>query len=209
MIKKTILFLTSMMLIAVAVQAQKRVNEKDLKRVASMMEGRFSSEAQSLTDPEILHISLRMVKIWSERTDGIWLYVEQALASAEDKPYRQRIYHVYLQDEYTIVSKVYELSNPQQFAGAWRNTSKINDLDISSLIDRQGCSIYLRKERRNKFSGSTPGKECLSVLRGASYATSEVVITPRRLISWDRGWNDRDEQVWGSVGSGYIFDKKR
>ncbi len=107
------------------------------------------------------------------------------------------------------MSKVYELPNPQLYAGAWRNPVEFNALEHSSLIDRQGCSIYLQKTGRNTFSGSTPGKECLSVLRGSSYATSEVVITPRRLVSWDRGWNDRDEQVWGSVGSGYIFDKKR
>jgi len=32
-----------------------------------------------------------MVQIWEERTDGYWLYVEQAIAGYQDKPYRQRI----------------------------------------------------------------------------------------------------------------------
>jgi hypothetical protein len=36
-----------------------------------------------------------------------------------------------------------------------------------------------------------------------------VTIWPDRLISWDRGWNDKGQQVWGAEKGGYIFVKQR
>jgi hypothetical protein len=46
-------------------------------------------------------------------------------------------------------------------------------------------------------------------LKGASYATSEVVIYSDKLISWDRGWNDEGKQVWGAQKGGYVFLKQK
>ena len=50
---------------------------------------------------------------------------------------------------------------------------------------------------------------CPSDRKGAAYATSEVTITENELISWDRGYNDKDEQVWGAEKGGYHFLKIR
>jgi hypothetical protein len=94
-----------------------------------------------------------------------------------------------------------------QYAGAWQDQSKLDRLTQDSLITRQGCGIYLHKVDKDTFSGSTPGKQCLSSLRGATYATSQVVIHPDSITSWDRGWDAQDKQVWGAVKSGYNFIK--
>jgi len=59
-----------------------------------------------------------------------------------------------------------------------------------------------------RFEGSTRGDGCASSLAGASYATSEVVVTPGRLLSWDRGWDASGEQAWGATGGGYEFVKR-
>jgi len=186
-----------------------KVGKKDVKRLAEMMAGEFSSEEQSRSDATFFHIKLRMKPIWTDKKDGRWLYVEQAAAETEDKPYRQRVYHVYRQDETTIVSKVYEIKDAANYIGGWKNEAKLTALNADSLIDRQGCSIYLRKNEDGTFSGSTPGKECLSSLRGASYATSEVTIFADKLVSWDRGWDSNGKQVWGAVKGGYIFKKSK
>jgi CpeT protein len=206
--RKIITALILLICVAAAGAAQtQKVGKKDLKKLAAQMAGEFSSEAQSKADSSIFHIKLRMKPIWSERKDGFWFYVEQAAAETEDKPYRQRIYHLYRQDERTIVSKVYEMPNPEKYIGGWRDVDKLKTLTKEALIDRQGCAIYLSKNADGSFSGSTPGKECLSSLRGASYATSEVTIYKDRIITWDRGWDKNDKQVWGAVKGGYIFDK--
>ncbi|MCK5454144.1 MAG: hypothetical protein KAJ16_07275 [Calditrichia bacterium] len=57
------------------------------------------------------------------------------------------------------------------------------------------------------MSGSTRGNDCQSSLRGTAYATSEVTIRKTELISWDRGFDSNDQQVWGAEKAGYIFKK--
>jgi len=185
------------------------INSKDLKNLSKIMFGSFSSLEQSKADSAVFNISLHMTPIWKNNKDGYWFYVEQAMASAPDKPYRQRVYHLFMQDVETIVSKVYEIQGTKDFVGAWSNETILSKLTKDILIDRQGCSIYLHKDTDGNFSGSTPFKECLSTLRGATYATSEVTIYKDKMISWDRGWDKDDKQVWGAVKGGYIFVKEK
>lgn len=182
---------------------------EDLKLLADWMTGSFSSYEQSIKDSNFYDIRLEMLRIWRERDDAYWLYIEQAVSTNLEKPYRQRIYRVSQIDESTFESKVFEIKEPLRFARGWEKSDKefLANLIPDSLIDRQGCAIILKKIDENKFSGSTIGKECLSNLRGAQYAVSEVTITPTQLISWDRGYNSDDEQVWGAIVGGYIFDK--
>lgn len=206
---KRIFFVTAALFISLALGAQEKLTDSDLTELKNRMQGTFTSEAQSLSDTDYFNIQLKMVPIWSHQKDGYWLYVEQAVASAVKRPYRQRIYHVYQQDERTLVSKVYELHAPMRFAGAWSNPALLKDITKDSLVDRQGCAIYLQKNKDGDFAGATPGKECLSSLRGAAYATSEVVIYANKLSSWDRGWDNNDKQVWGAEKGGYEFVKQK
>lgn len=206
--KKVIVFSASIIISLVAF-SQEKVTDKDLLELKNRMEGAFNSELQSKADSDYYNIHLHMAQIWKADKDGYWLYVEQAVAAALKKPYRQRIYHVYRQDDATLVSKVYEMNSPLRFAGAYANTDLLSSLTKDSLIDRQGCAIYLHKGKDGNFSGSTPGKDCLSSLRGATYATSEVVIYADKLVSWDRGWDKEDKQVWGAEKGGYQFIKQK
>jgi CpeT protein len=182
---------------------------KDIKKLASCMAGEFTSKAQAQQDTSYFEIILRMKPIWKNRTDGHWLYVEQSLASKQEKPYRQRVYHLYRGDDSTVVSKVYEIKNPLKYTRGWEDAKLLQGLTPDSLVDRQGCAISQHPRGKGVFSGATPGKECLSTLRGAAYATSEVTVSADRLISWDRGWNKEDQQVWGAEKGGYVFIKER
>ena len=171
------------------------------------MSGSFTSEQQSKNDSDFFDIHLQMKPIWEERKDGFWLYVEQAIVSALEKPYRQRIYHVNLLNDTTIISEVFEMKSPMRFAGAYKNVAVLNSLTLDSLEARAGCGILLHARSNATFVGSTKNQDCLSSLRGASYATSEVVIHKQLLVSWDRGWDATGKQVWGAVKSGYQFVK--
>lgn len=188
--------------------AQEPVSEQDLLNLKNRMTGYFNSGAQASRDSSYFKIDLHMVPVWTSRNDGYWLYVEQAMNAQPAKPYRQRIYHLYRQDATTLVSKVYEFPAPASYIGSWSDPSKFNSLTPDSLIDRQGCAIFLLKNKDGDFHGATDGKKCLSNLRGASYATSEVVIRFDRMVSWDRGWDAGDKQVWGAVKGGYEFIKQ-
>lgn len=179
---------------------------KDFEILPTWMQGSYNSEEQSRNDSDYYNISLEMKKIWTNNNDGYWLYVEQAVAETKDQPYRQRIYHLIFEDD-LIKSIIYSLPNEKKFIGGWKNTEIFNDLVPDSLQERKGCEVIIKRLDENTFIGSTVEKNCSSNLRGASYATTEVTILKNTLLSWDRGYNDKDEQVWGAVKGGYVFKK--
>lgn len=180
----------------------------DLDTLRRWMTGSFASTQQHLADPEHYHdIRLHMVPIWTERPAGPWLYVEQAAAHSVERPYRQRVYQLRANGDGTLASVVYELpGEPLRFAGAWQAPERLDALAPDDLLLREGCSITLRRAP-GMFVGATSGKGCSSSLAGAAYTTSEVEIWPDRLISWDRGFDENDEQVWGAAQGGYVFIK--
>jgi hypothetical protein len=189
--------------------SQRKLTQKDLISLRERMTGFFTSESQYLKDSaNYFNIHLRMVQIWNGKPGGYWLYVEQAAATSLDKPYRQRIYRLSLLNDTMIVSQVYEMQDPLRFAGAWKNTMILNELTVDSLSAREGCAILLKRNENGDYFGSTPGKECKSSLRGATYATSEAFIYRNKLVTWDRGWSADDKQVWGAVEGGYEFVRK-
>lgn len=188
--------------------------EDEVAVLGSWMAGSFSSEAQSVAQPDdYFDIRLFMVPIWTDRNDGPWLYVEQAAASSLERPYRQRVYHLSLaksdpsMPEPMLCSAVYELpGDALDFAGAWRTPERFDDLQPSELSEREGCSIFMSRSA-GAFAGHTIDAECKSSLRGAAYATSEVTVTPEVLTSWDRGYDADGEQVWGATAGPYVFVK--
>ncbi len=172
---------------------------------ARWLTGSFSSAAQAVRDTSYLDIRLEMAPVWTERDDGHWLYVEQAVATHPDRPYRQRVYHVVGEGDSLVRSDVYEIPGPARFAGDWREKEPLESLTPDSLELREGCSVYLRVTGAGHFVGGTAGTGCSSELRGAAYATSMIVLTPERLESWDRGFDQDGERVWGAETGPYVF----
>ena len=179
-----------------------------LARLERLMSGSFSSAKQAAEEEGYFDIRLHMTPVWLGRSDGPWLYVEQARGDSLDKPYRQRVYRLAARTAGALreyVSEVYELpGDPLVFAGAWRDPPKLDALNPSALVARSGCEVVLH-EKDGGFEGSTVGRNCPSSLRGASYATSEVRLTKEGLVSWDRGFDAEGKQVWGAEKGGYRF----
>lgn len=179
-----------------------------LEELLTFMTGSFSSADQAKTDPKnFFDIRLEVAQIWKERSDGVWLYVEQAAADSLAKPYRQRIYHLTRLPEGRFQSVIYSFQgDPQRFAGAWKDGAKLAGLKPEELDARKGCAVFLTHQA-GRYQGSTRERECESVLRGAAYATTEVTISSEELVSWDRGYDASGAQVWGAKTGGYRFRK--
>ena len=172
------------------------------------MTGSFSSKEQAENDSNYFNIELEMVQIWKDRTDGPWFYIEQAVAESKDKPYRQRVYQLKNRDDLRIESIVYTIPDPLRFAGDYKKEFPLLRITPDSLTLREGCEVVLYMTDNGYFEGGTVDKNCRSDLHGANYATSEVIIYNDKLISWDRGFDENDNQVWGATEGGYIFKKK-
>jgi hypothetical protein len=178
-----------------------------MKRLAASLTGNYSSEAQSKTDRSYYDIRLHIQPVWTERKDGPWFYVEQARADYQDQPYRQRVYHLVALGGGAFESQILTFADPKPFIGAWKNPAPFEGKDPSMLVSREGCGVILREVARGRFQGGTAGKACSSDINGATYATSEVSLTVNQIVSWDRGYDAQDRQVWGAVKGGYVFDK--
>jgi CpeT protein len=182
--------------------------DSDVKAVVELLTGSFSSAKQAKADTAYFDVRLHMSPIFTDKAGEHWLYVEQAMATALDKPYRQRVYKVELR-EGSIISRVFTLpGDAHKFAGGFKDPKKFADLKADQLVERAGCAIVLAKQSDGTFKGSTLGKGCASDLRGAKYATSEVTLSPKLLTSWDRGYDADGKQVWGAVSGPYQFDKE-
>jgi hypothetical protein len=176
----------------------------DLNQLVAIMQGTYSSEKQSIEDKEYFNISLRMIPIWKEK--GNYLYVEQAMFEKQESPYRVRIYKVsHRNDEF--VSEIYTLKNEKEWIGKWKTPEAFAALSESDIELKPGCEVILKKQPDGTFIGETGEKTCPSELRGASYASSKVTVTPTQILSWDQGFDKEGKQVWGAVKGGYIFDK--
>ncbi len=200
---KRILLLLCLILPSLNLKAQ----STNLKLLAEWMQGSFDSHEQSFKDTvNYYDIRLEIIPVWQKRSDGYWFYVEQAVAAYIDTPYRQRIYHLTERKKGLFESKVYTLKDPLRFT---HQPELLEKLTTDSLLEKEGCSVLLRKINSTTFKGGTEGKICPSDRKGASYATSEVTISELMLESWDRGYNEKDEQVWGAELGPYQFIKKR
>lgn len=195
------------LLIAASSKTFSQIKSIDINKLVTMMEGSFSSEEQSKNDSDYYDIRLHMKRIWPEISSAYYLYVEQAVASAQEKPYRQRVYRITNTYEGRFESAVFTMKDPLRFAGEWKKENPLSELTPDSLTRREGCSVILTLMNDDTYEGSTEGNNCESDLRGAKYATSEVMISKDGIISWDRGYDAEGRQVWGAEKGGYIFKR--
>ena len=179
--------------------------EDALETLVSWMSGSFSSEAQAEADSAYYVIRLEIAPLWTHLDAARWLYVEQAVAGNTDAPYRQRVYRVSQEEDGIFKSEVYLLPDEDAAVGAWRHEEPMSDLTPADLELREGCAVFLRRDVSGEFTGGTKGSGCASELRGATYATSEVVVGPDGLESWDRGFDADGAQVWGAEKGAYVF----
>ena len=187
--------------------SQQTADDKQLEKLTKLMTGSFNSAKQARKDTNYYNISLQMYPIWEADEGAKWLYVEQAEQKTPRLPYRQRVYKLQKVGSDLYQSVVYTLPQPKRFIGKWDNPEFFNRISPDSLMLREGCAVYLRKVSEEYYRGETKDGTCKSTMRGATFALSEVEIFADKVISWDRGFNDEKEQVWGATQGGYIFNR--
>jgi len=177
-----------------------------LETLTQWMCGSFSSQAQADTsnDPYHADVRLKMRRIWPERTDGYWLYVEQAYQESQSTPYRQRVYRV-IEENNQIKDLIYSLPNAASYVGAWNNPELLNNISPAQLTLKPNCGLFFN-DLGDHFAGATQGTGCTATIPGVSYLTSESSIYPTYLTSWDLGYNSQGVCVMGPY-SPYKFDK--
>jgi CpeT protein len=178
-----------------------------LEHLTVFLTGSFSNAEQARGDQNFRATTLHISPIWTDRADGPWLYLEQALADAPAHPYRQLVYQLATRPDHSLEVRIFELPDPIAATGAWKDPALLSKLAPTNLVPRAGCTQILRLQSGGTFQGGTEGQGCTSTLRGASYSTVEVSVSNLQIITWERGYNAAGTQVWGSIHGGYVFKR--
>jgi hypothetical protein len=178
--------------------------DKALQKFAAHLIGDFSSKKQSETDSTYFNISLSMSRIWEDKKDAIWLYVEQAVSAQKNKPYRQRVYKLTHPDKNQFVSEIYTIRGQENFVGLQHDAQKRQLLRPENIELKDGCAVTMYYQN-GIYQGGTDGAKCPSDLRGAKYATTKITLKKDLLESWDQGFDASGKQVWGATKGGYQF----
>ena len=216
--------LLAILLFSFQARAQMRLTKDDLVELKNRLEGNFDSQEQSQLDKNFSNISLHIKEISLnnktkpnlktktktksvKQSEGIYLYVEQAPMATPEKPSRQCVYFLSRKGDSVLSCQVFEMKEPNRFAGAWGEPSKLSKLTLDSLVEKPNCILFFYKNDDGNYIGSTRYNGCENNLKGANYATTELSIYPSMIISRVRGFDANDKLVWGNENSGYRYRK--
>lgn len=174
--------------------------------------GTFSSEAQHREDERYAWAEARAVRIWPERTDGVWIYQEQAIVSLEGltpSEARARPYFQFVARLTPISGDTIRRDNFRVLDGsAWLNITEGDErLDTLSTEDLAPASCHNRVERVSAGHYMARTETCDNSYRGAASMLSLALLTPERYVNWDRGFDADGSLVWGPSWGGYRFDR--
>jgi hypothetical protein len=177
------------------------VDGYDVVEYTSRIVGKFTTTSQHNEEPYFDNVTVETFLIGDD-VDGLWIYTEQS-NTGDSIPYRRRVYNIVWLNDTTIVSRVYQLQNPNKLN---RETLR-SGVQKSELRYMEGCDTYIRKGIDGNYYGHIEPYICRGSYMGANYTTSEFRVYPHMVVSWERGWKDDGTQVWGS-SRGYYYYRK-
>lgn len=193
--------------------------DTEMVRLVAWMSGTFDTFEQVSADEAakaayvharaVMHIvPVRVAGL--STPDTAVLYVEQANADAPDKPYRQRVY-VVLRRDGALVNRIYRLTEPAAFVGAHGRPELLAKLDVDALVLEEGCDLVWTRIDDHLYSGIAGlNGSCRTSWRGATRATSQVLLAPGSITSLDQGFDDAGVHRWGPKPGtlGHVFRKR-
>ncbi len=180
----------------------------------SMASGSWSSRIQS-AEPGYDWVESETVRILTERTEGVWLYQENAviaddpdappLPGAKERPYFQIVIHLRTLGPGEVLATTYRLANPQARLGARGHWARAAQPFDPAWIGEVACMNSMQRVAEGFWQGAA---ECPNDYKGAVKVDSRSVRTRDAYVNWDRGRDADGKLVWGPANGGYIFTRK-
>lgn len=175
----------------------------NFEKLATMMEGNFSSQKQSVKNSQYKNISLRMIPIWKDK--GTYFLVEQALFNNQEKPFSIQVHKLY-QRRYDIVREIYTLKNEQEWLEKRKTSEDYSHLSEADLELQTGCEILIKQSADGSYSGHS-GHDCHLTEFNAAISSIGIVVTDKQIRLWKQGYDKDWNLLWGSVKGGYVFER--
>jgi len=173
---------------------------QNIKRYTKSISGVFWTKEQHSKDSTFDNVIVRTNLIRIDSDGTYWVYTEQG-EFENYIPYRKRVYELKLVED-VIHQRIYYIKNETNFS--YLNYKSITNDDI---FLKEGCDIQIRYNGRGVYNGSTDGNGCVATFRGSSYVTTDFWVKRNQVGSWERGWSNDGDQVWGSQRGYYIYKK--
>jgi hypothetical protein len=197
-------------LVAISAMAQSPQNAAEIKRLATFLEGRFTSLPQSRDDTTITPIQLRIRRIWNDRTDGYWFllrgftYVKDSVLA--DIPSDISVIHIHEIEHGLIEQERWDVRNPDRLTSYDKDTTILEQLTVhGALVKRRGCEVVYQIGA-DFYLGRTAGTACAPPRHTGATAT---IATWTVRASWievmEQYINDIGEVVAGRKGKPIFF----
>jgi CpeT protein len=177
--------------------------------VAAWLTGTFEAKDPSADGAAVRIIIVSVPK--SRIANGApVLYREQAVAPKLDEPTLERFYRLE-EDGEVVRLRAFDPKDPLIVRGKWRDPSTLALYGANDVRERPGCEIALRRVGE-RWEGRTPEATsqtaCPSHLRNAVRMTLSMTLSKDELMQWDRGFDEKGRQTWGSLEAGTTFVKR-
>ena len=172
----------------------------DLRMLNTYSTGFFTNDLQVKTDSvHFIQSVLKVQPVWVKRKDGVWLFAEKT-----DSIHHYQVWHFYLQDDTTVLLQFLDFKMNKQALQLSQDIKQQSNLSLNNLITRQGCGLYLKKNKTVYEAGSA-GKDCLADKPGVEYLTYNIAFT-KNAITWQENDFNKDDQP--STAGAYKFIKQ-
>ncbi len=184
--------------------------ESLLYELACLMAGDFCNRQQSQVDPKTYaHIRIFFRPLPWEFFSGIGFYSEQVYDYDLWSPYRQGVHRLVDQGDRIYIEN-YSLKDAELYAGSGHNRDILLTIPPKAIARRKNCSMVFTKVGEVFQGRVEPGNNCLIERKGVqTYLVSEVELTEKTWVSWDRGMDiNTHQQIWGSAAGPLKFKKR-
>ena len=131
--------------------------ERSLEVVTILLVGTWDTIPQQAGYGDSTPIRMRVARLWPERTDRYWFYLEYVNPADERQVMRQRILQ-FVRDGSTIHALMYRLpGNAADYAGEWRKEHPFAAVRPESLREIEGCRSVWNRVMEVAFAGGTEG----------------------------------------------------
>lgn len=182
--------------------------KNSMQRFTTVLEGDFSNEAQHKSDNRYAHVMLHVRRIWKERSDAHWYYLEQYPFGLPEEPYVQTVFGVQTMGPDSLRLSRYNIPNERDYLGAWEQKKPLRDIRPSDLSALPSCDVFLKKAERTHFVGSTKGSDCryFFLVDGADYSVTRMDISYEALQLDTEMFNEEGKKVFGQETEAYIYE---
>lgn len=202
----------TMLAFALAAQAAAPAAPDLAETYAANVTGTYSSAAQHRADPGYDEVEARIIRIWPDRTDGVWLYQEQAIITqdgltpeeARARPYFQFVARVTPIGNGLLRRDNFRVLARERWVGVTGGDVRLAALSPADLAPAS-CHNRIELISPGYWIGRT--ESCNNAFRGAASMESRSISTPAGFVNWDRGLALDGSHVWGPRSGGYVFDR--